>query len=128
MIEEIHRVLKPGGVAIITVPYAKSGGGFGDPTHLRYFTEHTMEPFIEGHANNFYSPARFKVETALKTYNNSLSYKLRNLIPLRSVLKIFLWNMYDLVEYRMTKVATPGKPATAELPIGSHHTFSRHNP
>jgi len=111
VVEEIHRVLKPGGVAIITVPYAKSGGGFGDVTHVRFFTEETMEAFVQGNPNNFYSPARFIVETKLKCYEKGLRYKLRNCIPFRSVLKAFLWNMYDLVEYRMTKAAEGSRPA-----------------
>jgi len=67
-----------------------------------------MNAAIEGNPNNFYSPARFALETRLKCYRRGLRYRLRNCIPFRSVLQAFLWNMYDLVEYRLTKRAAQG--------------------
>jgi len=40
--EDLYRILKPGGVLKITVPYYNSKGTFQDPTHKRFFTEETF--------------------------------------------------------------------------------------
>jgi SAM-dependent methyltransferase len=44
--DELGRVLKPGGVAHILVPYGFSRGGFIDPTHTRYIIPETFGYFV----------------------------------------------------------------------------------
>ncbi len=61
VMEEIHRVLKPGGLLTAIVPYYRNERAFMDPTHVRFFTEHTMGYFRPGDGYNYYSTARFDV-------------------------------------------------------------------
>ncbi len=49
--QEVYRVLKPEGKAVITVPYAKSTGAFQDPTHTRYINEVTFT-YLQQNENN----------------------------------------------------------------------------
>lgn len=105
VIEEIHRILKPGGIVRIIVPYAKGDGAYQDPTHRHFFTEKTMDYFTEGFEYNFYSRCRFKLlRASLTGVSDTLRKKLRNAIPFRSLLNWFLWNMYDCVSYELQKL------------------------
>jgi predicted SAM-dependent methyltransferase len=104
-VTEAHRILKAGGLLRIIVPYAKSDWALQDPTHKHFFTEKTMDYFAEDFPCNFYSTARFKILKAQLTYDNStLRHKLRNAIPFRSVLRYFLYNLYDGVYFEMQKI------------------------
>ena len=47
LMEDIFRLLKPGGSVSITVPYYNSIGAFQDPTHVRFFTETTWRYFTK---------------------------------------------------------------------------------
>lgn len=66
--EEVCRIVKPGGLALVGVPYAMSKAYFQDWTHKTPFTEHTFDYFApDGEAppwsdHNFYSRARLRVE------------------------------------------------------------------
>lgn len=60
-IEEFHRVLKLGGVAIIEVPHVRSPDAFMDPTHKHFFTIMTMDYFTAESAFKYYSHARLKI-------------------------------------------------------------------
>jgi hypothetical protein len=101
---ELHRVLRKGGVLRIIVPYAKSDWAFQDPTHKHFFTEVTMNYFSEGFAYSFYTPYRFQVRRAeLVSHSTTLRHKFRNLIPFRSVLRYFLFNLYDNVYFELAK-------------------------
>lgn len=65
--EEVHRILKPGGRFVVRVPYYRYEGAFRDPTHVRFFTERTFEYFTPNGATplspmNYYSKARFTIQ------------------------------------------------------------------
>lgn len=46
LLAEVARVLRPGGVFQVGVPYAGSLRAFQDPTHVRYFTLKSFEYFV----------------------------------------------------------------------------------
>ena len=109
-INEIWRILKPGGIVRINVPYAKSDCAYQDPTHRKFFTEKTMDYFTEAFPWNFYSSVRFKLLRAeLTTIDRTPLLKLRNLVPFRKYLTGFFWNMYDGVSFEMQKVNTASR-------------------
>jgi len=62
--EEIWRILIPGGTTEIVVPYYNCTGAFRDPTHKQFFTEHTFDYFSVNRSlshYNYYSKCRFEV-------------------------------------------------------------------
>lgn len=65
-LEELHRVLKPGGKVYISVPYWNSANAYIDPTHKRGFHEHTFRFFDPSQSHcmerPYYSKARFNIE------------------------------------------------------------------
>ena len=61
VMEEFHRVLKPGGKLIIIAPHGRTLRFLGDPTHERPITCSTMNYFLPDYPYNFYSKARFKI-------------------------------------------------------------------
>jgi SAM-dependent methyltransferase len=60
--EEVYRILKPGGRLVMQVPYFRAVDAVNDPTHKRFFSSHTLDYFIEGTQlfEYHYSSARFK--------------------------------------------------------------------
>lgn len=65
-IEEIHRVLEPGAIATVIVPYWNSWHRHADPTHRRGFHEFTFwffdpdSPWCKD--RHYYTSARFRIE------------------------------------------------------------------
>lgn len=58
---ELHRLLRPGGLLFVEVPYFTSVLFFTDPTHQHAFTTRSFDYYVEGApVSKFgYSPARF---------------------------------------------------------------------
>jgi SAM-dependent methyltransferase len=110
VMEECHRLLRPGGRLRILVPYGKTDWALQDPTHKHYFTERSMNYFTGDGAYNYYTTARFNlVEARLFCDSTNWMHKVRNLIPGKGVLRYFLWNIYDGIYFELEKL-----PVTAE--------------
>lgn len=93
--EEVWRVGKPGAKVIIAVPYYMSALAFGDPGHIRYFTEETFKFFTTDswYISNLgsYTQARFRiVKMELRTTG-----RFRRFLPFKKILRYFLWNLVD---------------------------------
>ena len=111
LVEDLHRISKPGASMEIVVPYYKYEGTFRDPTHVSFFTEHSFDYFKDGVKFSHYSPARFdvlSVEKGVKHYSSvrNTQKKIIGVIPnvLRPVLDMFLWNMYTEIKYDLRVV------------------------
>jgi SAM-dependent methyltransferase len=60
-LEEIHRILKPGGILYMRVPHFSSNGAFTDITHKRPFSYYSFDVFEEGNYHSFYTRVRFRI-------------------------------------------------------------------
>jgi len=103
---EVHRILKAGGIFRCHVPYAKCDGAFQSPEHKSFFTEKSMDYFcgISGY-DSFTSgtPMFTMLSCRLDVCKHGWRNQVRNLIPFRPLLRHFLWNMYDGVDFVMRK-------------------------
>ena len=73
VLEELHRIGKPGSLVKIIVPYFRARWAYIDPTHRHFFTVDSLSYFDPDHPHcqlYDYSLARFKVEK--KVFNESL--------------------------------------------------------
>lgn len=106
VIEEVHRILKFGGVFEGLVPFAGSIWAFQDPTHKAFFTERSFVYYDKKRPKGTpkYSACEFsKVETYLVANKVTILNRLRNIIPMRILFRWFLWNMYDNVYFKLIK-------------------------
>ena len=78
-IEEIHRILKPLGIAFITVPHWQSRNLWIDPTHVRGYDERSLDYFDPetdfGRAYGYYSQCKFRV-SSVRTPNDNVEFTL----------------------------------------------------
>lgn len=59
--EEIHRILKPGGVLYMRVPHFSSMGAFTDITHVRPFAYASFDYFDKNSYHHFYTKKEFEI-------------------------------------------------------------------
>ena len=60
-LEEIHRILKPGGILYIRVPHSSSMGAFTDLTHMRPFGYFSFDCFQKNHYQHSYTNVEFEI-------------------------------------------------------------------
>lgn len=87
VLEEIHRICKPGGLLCVTVPHFSSANAFTDLTHRHWFSWKSFEPYRPGAELDFYSRARFNPRhTRISFYPsivNRIVFRLANRWPER---------------------------------------------
>lgn len=105
VMEEIHRICKPGAEVKIVVPYYTSKDFFTDFTHRHAFTEHSFNYFDSAHPYSYYSKARFSVEKVKFNYS-----AIGKWIPIRRILRHYLLNIVDSLEFTL-RVEKPAKKA-----------------
>lgn len=85
VMEEIHRVTRPGGLVRITVPHFSSSNAFTDITHRHYFGWFSTHYFTGENQWDFYTAKRFeRVTTSLMfqpSATNRLVRRLANRFP-----------------------------------------------
>jgi len=102
---ELHRVLKRNGLLVLILPYAKSEWAVQDPTHVHFFNEKSMDYFIEHSRYSYYSKIRFeKIKADLYISYETFLSRLRAIIPFRSILKNFFFNMYDGIYFELKAI------------------------
>jgi|SRR3990167_5551454 len=105
VMEEVWRIGKPNAKIIIAVPYYMSALAFGDPGHIRYFSEETFKFFTQDswYASNHkaYTKAKFKIVSQKLRATG----RLRRFIPFKNFFRYFCWNMIDelIVEMEVIK-------------------------
>jgi SAM-dependent methyltransferase len=62
--EELHRILRPGGELEITTPHHTDASSWQDPTHVWHLNSRSFDFFQEDHRTGYYSKARFKIESS----------------------------------------------------------------
>lgn len=60
VMEQIHRVCRPGAVVKITVPHYSCANAFTDPTHRHYFGWFSVDYFTGENEFSFYTRCRFR--------------------------------------------------------------------
>jgi len=111
VMEEIWRILTPGGRVVITVPFFRSVDAFSDPTHKHYFTSHSMDTFIKGRSSYSYTQKVFTqigfwygwpqtpknpVKRLLKSYIYSHTYAYDTYLSLLLPAEIVTWELEKL--------------------------------
>lgn len=115
--EEIHRVLRPGGLLVVRVPWGYSEAGLSHVQHYRQWRPEWAHYFDPDHEESHYSKARFRLDAWKRTRGTTslrAKYVLRfgrkqplpltqHLVDRAPFLKVFLEKPSEL-ELRMRKV------------------------
>lgn len=112
VLEELWRIGRPGAKVIIRVPYWNSLDFVTDPTHIRFFSEHTFEFFDPTKARYqrrpYYSKTRLQIQKEyFYVYLPKKGYvKMHNRLikKLLSILAHFLCNIIRVLEYELTVI------------------------
>lgn len=82
--DEVWRVLKPGGKFMSSMPYAGSSGFFQDPTHINQINAATFayfDPLAVGGLYTIYTPKPWKIEACSYAVNGNIEVVLEKRLP-----------------------------------------------
>ena len=85
LMEDIHRILKPGGILEFTVPHVSNIEFFRDPTHKRPFTFCTMDYFVREIETVKYTQVEFEYIDRKLRFGGGLRGKIGKLLAKLSV-------------------------------------------
>ncbi|MFV2055157.1 MAG: methyltransferase domain-containing protein [Thiohalomonadales bacterium] len=94
IMEEVHRILKPSGIAEITVPHVSNIGFFTDPTHKRPFTYGTFDYFVKDIETVKYTEIEFEYLEKRLVFSTGLRGRIGEFISkisMRSYEKYYTW-------------------------------------
>lgn len=98
--EEIHRIARQGALIDIETPHYTDASSWQDPSHIWHLNTRSFDFFLASHATNYYSKARFEVESSyvmlLKLYKwlgLEFLVNLENKLPRCRFLRKF-WEQY----------------------------------
>ncbi|MDD1644904.1 MAG: class I SAM-dependent methyltransferase [Methanomicrobiales archaeon] len=75
VVEELHRISKPHGQLIITVPYFRSKWAFIDPTHKHFFTSESFSYFDVNHIHHdLYSYSKIRTRINHIVFNENIRH------------------------------------------------------
>ena len=75
VLQEIYRILKPGGSVKIIVPHFTSKYAYTDPTHCHFFSIQTLLFFVADHPNDYYFSFHFsKAGKTHIAFNRKIAY------------------------------------------------------
>jgi SAM-dependent methyltransferase len=74
VMEELHRVAKPGAILDVRVPYWDGYGFASDPTQKRMFTESTFDFFTGKAGYSYITKARFKIKRLKRIYHPKFNW------------------------------------------------------
>ena len=125
-LNEVWRILKPGGEFIISCPYATSPGMLRDPSHCNFVTEETFayadphDPFYNGQLYHIYSilPWQIKPNTLSWHDNGNLEVVLVKR-PLREEYGISKETLKPLKNKKMSKMVLGVEKETKSSPSAS---------
>lgn len=111
LLEDLHRIAKPKAKFEVLVPYYKYEAAYRDPTHVRFFTEHSFDYFQDGVKFSHYSDIRFNVKSVEKRVRflsdvKNTRKKIMKMIPnfSRPILDMFFWNIYSEIKFDLEVV------------------------
>jgi SAM-dependent methyltransferase len=116
VIEELHRILRPGGTLRVRVPYWNSPDWATDPTHRTPFNEYSFDYFdpatYQGRERPYYSVARFSIRSKIYWIKPAIVYlpvRRRSLQLLLSALARHIGGVIWVIEWELVAMpsATP---------------------
>lgn len=104
VMEQVYRLLKPGGKVYIRVVYWNHRYSYGDPTHVKVFNEITFEQ-LSGKWRDWYTKARFDIKDIEYIWDGRAK-RIFRFKKLLSFLSYFLCNVKQGLKVTMIKIKT----------------------
>lgn len=103
VMEEVHRIARPGALVYIRVVNWNHRYAAMDPTHVRFFTENSFDFFGKRAGRSYYTKARFDVEDIRYIFDRKAQRWIRSRCILK-VLSNYLCNILQGLDFKLRVV------------------------